>query len=55
MRVDELDATRSAMRNALIRHNTEIKQVYRYYAALGCKAEDAFEMSLWQFWRFAKC
>jgi hypothetical protein len=49
---DEIEVLGSAVRAVLIRYNTDLKQVYRYYAALQCAAEDAFEMSLEQFWSF---
>ena len=40
------------MRHILVRFNTDLKQVYRYYAAHGCAAEDAFALSLEQFRTF---
>ena len=42
-----------AVQNLLTRHNTEVKQIYRYYAALGVPSSEAFVLSLSQFWRFA--
>ena len=50
---ESVDATSSAVRHILVRHNTDIKQVYRFYSALGCEAEDAFNLSLVQFRTFA--
>jgi len=41
------------LRAALIRHNTAIKKSYRDFAAWQCPAQDAFELSLRQFWTFA--
>ena len=43
-----VDSTCDAVRQVLVRHNTDLKQVYRYYAALGCPAEDAFVLTLAQ-------
>lgn len=38
----------------LLRHNTDIKQIYRYYAAYACPGTEAFVMSLGQFWQFVR-
>jgi len=50
---EELASVSSALRAALIRHNTAIKKSYRDFAAWQCPAQDAFELSLRQFWTFA--
>ena len=52
--IDELETLSAAVRNVLIRHNTDLKQVYRYYSALRCEAENAFELSLGQVRREAR-
>jgi hypothetical protein len=49
----QLEGARAAVRNVFVRHNTDIKQVYRYYAALGCDSADAFVLNLSQFRTFA--
>jgi len=48
-----VDTTCNAVRHVLVRHNTDLKQVYRYYSALGCAAEDAFVLTLSQVARVA--
>lgn len=50
---DLLEPATAAVRRVLVRHNTDIKQVYRYYAALGVDAADAFVLDLAQFRAFA--
>ena len=53
VRSEAVDAASASVRNILIRHNTDIKQVYRFYSALGSVAEDAFNLSLANFRTFA--
>ena len=48
-----VDPTTAALRHVLIRHNTALKQMYRFYAALGTTKEDAFDLTLSQFRTFA--
>ena len=48
-----VDDTCAAVRHILVRHNTDVKQVYRFYSALGRVAEDAFDMTLAQMRTFA--
>ena len=48
-----LESTGAAVRHILVRHNTDIKQVYRFYSSLGRVAEDAFNLTLSQFRTFA--
>ena len=43
-----------AVHHLLLRHNTELKQIYRFYAAYQVAASEAFVMSLQQFWAFAR-
>ena len=43
-----------AVHHLLLRHNTELKQIYRFYAAHRCAATEAFVMTLSQFWQFAR-
>lgn len=38
----------------LTRHNTELKQIYRFYAAHRCPGHEAFVMTLSQFWQFVR-
>ena len=45
----EHDATCAAIRHVLTRHNTDIKQAYRFYSSMGCIAEDSFDLTLAQF------
>ena len=33
------------VQNLLTRHNTQLKQLYRFYAAYKCPAQDAFVMT----------
>lgn len=49
----DVEATCTAVRRVLIRHNTDIKQAYRFYSSLGRVAEDAFDLTLAQFRTFA--
>ncbi|KAL1503308.1 hypothetical protein AB1Y20_011360 [Prymnesium parvum] len=43
-----------AVHHTLTRHNTELKQIYRYYAAYNCPGTEAFVLSLGQFWQFLR-
>ena len=49
----EPEAASRAIQNLLTRHNTELKQIYRFYASHQCESQEAFVMSLAQFRQFA--
>lgn len=48
------DLAVQSVQHMLTRHNTELKQIYRYYAAYHCPGTEAFVLSLEQFWQFLR-